>query len=126
MMISASGPSDRVGIAALAATARGAASACGAGGEVAGLVTQVLAEDAASRMTVSSESQQLDLILTMFTVLDELDTAGIAPTAQTIEVRDILRPDVVVPSLPQSVVLANAPERLGEHIVVPAIIGDAG
>ena len=75
---------------------------------------------------VTRMEEQLDLILTMFTVLDELDTAGIAPTAQTIEVRDILRPDVVVPSLPQSVVLANAPERLGEHIVVPAIIGDAG
>lgn len=68
---------------------------------------------------------QLDLILTMFTVLDELDTTAIAPTAQTIEVRNILRADVATPSLPQATVLANAPERFGEHIVVPAIIGDA-
>lgn len=74
---------------------------------------------------VDRMEEQLDLILAMFTVLDELDTTAIAPTAQAIEVRNILRADVVTPSLPQATVLANAPDRLGEHIVVPAIIGDA-
>jgi Asp-tRNA(Asn)/Glu-tRNA(Gln) amidotransferase C subunit len=42
-----------------------------------------------------------------------------------ITLENILRPDVVAPSLPQADVLANAPERLGEHIVVPAIIGES-
>ncbi|MFO1539157.1 MAG: Asp-tRNA(Asn)/Glu-tRNA(Gln) amidotransferase subunit GatC [Chloroflexota bacterium] len=67
---------------------------------------------------------QLDLILSMFAVLDEVPTDAIAPTAQTIAVENILRPDVVRPGLMQAEVLGNAPERSGAHVVVPAIIGD--
>lgn len=62
-MITASGPADNIGIAALAGAARSAAAACGASGEVAGLVAQVLAEDALSRMTVATERRALDLLV---------------------------------------------------------------
>lgn len=62
-MISASGPADNIGIAALAGAARHAATAWGAAGEVAGLVTQVLGEDALARMTVATESRLLDLVV---------------------------------------------------------------
>jgi GNAT superfamily N-acetyltransferase len=60
-MITASGPADAVGIAALAAAASASAQGVGATGEAAGLAVRVLAEDAAARMTVSGESAQLDL-----------------------------------------------------------------
>lgn len=60
-MITASGPADAIGIAALAATARATAQAHGAGAEVAGLAVQVLAEDALARMTVAGQNAQLDL-----------------------------------------------------------------
>ena len=53
----------------------------------------------------------------------ELPTDHIAPTAQTIELDNILRDDVVVPSLPVEAVLANVAERDGDFIVVPAILG---
>ena len=44
--------------------------------------------------------------------------------AQTIELENILRDDVVGPSLPVEDVLANAPARDGDFIVVPAILAE--
>lgn len=65
---------------------------------------------------------QLNHILDQYAVLAQLDTEHIAPTAQTIEVDNILRDDVVRPSLAASDVLGNAPAARGEHIVVPPIL----
>ncbi len=67
---------------------------------------------------------ELNHILDQYAILSRLDTDAIAPTAQTITLENILRPDVVTPSLPPEAVLGNAPERSGEHVVVPAIIDD--
>ena len=67
---------------------------------------------------------QLNGILEQYAKLAELDTDAIAPTAQTIELENILREDVVRPSLPAEAVLANAPARQGEFIVVPSILDE--
>jgi aspartyl-tRNA(Asn)/glutamyl-tRNA(Gln) amidotransferase subunit C len=69
---------------------------------------------------------QLNHILDQYNVLTELDTEHIPPTAQTIELANILRADVVTPSLAVDDALANAPERSGDHFVVPAILGGEG
>ena len=66
---------------------------------------------------------QLNHILDQYSILARLDTDSIAPTAQTIELENILRDDVPRPSLPVEEVLANAPERDGDFVVVPVIIG---
>ena len=66
---------------------------------------------------------QLNHILDQYEKLAELDTDDIPPTAQTIELENILRDDVAMPSLPPEAVLANAPERQGDFFVVPAILG---
>ena len=66
---------------------------------------------------------QLNHILDQYRVLAELDTEAIPPTAQTIELENILREDVARPSLTVHEALANAPERDGDHLVVPAILG---
>ena len=66
---------------------------------------------------------QLNHILDQYAKLAELDTDAIPPTAQTIELENILREDVAQPSLPHEAVLANAPERDGDFFVVPAILG---
>jgi aspartyl-tRNA(Asn)/glutamyl-tRNA(Gln) amidotransferase subunit C len=66
---------------------------------------------------------QLNHILDQYAKLAELDTDAIPPTAQTIELENILREDLVTPSLPVEAVLANAPERDGDFFVVPAILG---
>ncbi len=66
---------------------------------------------------------QLNHILDQYAVLTRLDTEHIAPTAQTIELENILRDDVVTPSLPVADVVGNAAEHDGSQIVVPAILG---
>ena len=66
---------------------------------------------------------QLNHILDQYAKLAELDTEAIPPTAQTIELENILREDVARPSMPPEDVLANAPERDGDFFVVPAILG---
>jgi aspartyl-tRNA(Asn)/glutamyl-tRNA(Gln) amidotransferase subunit C len=71
-------------------------------------------------------ARQLNHILDQYAILADLDTDGIAPSAQVIELENILRDDTVRPSLPIEAVLANASERSGDHIVVPAILGEAG
>ena len=67
---------------------------------------------------------QLNHILDQYAVLQTLDTEHIPPTAQVIELANILREDVVQPSLSVDEALANAPERSDTgHFVVPAILG---
>ena len=69
---------------------------------------------------------QLNHILDQYAVLSQLDTEGIAPTAQTIELENILRDDTVRPSLPADDVLGLAPERSGPYFIVPPILGEHG
>jgi len=66
---------------------------------------------------------ELNHILDQFTTLSQLDTDAIPPTAQVIEVENILREDVARTSLTVDEALANAPARVGGHVVVPAVIG---
>jgi aspartyl-tRNA(Asn)/glutamyl-tRNA(Gln) amidotransferase subunit C len=67
---------------------------------------------------------QLNHILDQYTKLAELDTDAIPPTAQTIELENILRDDLAIPALPVDEVLRNAPESSGGFIVVPPIHGE--
>jgi aspartyl-tRNA(Asn)/glutamyl-tRNA(Gln) amidotransferase subunit C len=69
---------------------------------------------------------ELNHILDQYAILAALDTERIPPTAQTIELANILRDDTVLPSLSPDDALANAPDRLGYHFVVPAILGGDG
>jgi aspartyl-tRNA(Asn)/glutamyl-tRNA(Gln) amidotransferase subunit C len=67
---------------------------------------------------------QLNHILDQYAILAEVPTDHIAPTAQTIELENILREDVVGPSLPLEAVLGNAVATEGDLIEVPAILGE--
>ena len=66
---------------------------------------------------------ELNHILDQYAILAQLDTDAIAPTAQTIELENILRDDVVGSSLPVEAVLANAAATDGPFIAVPPILG---
>ena len=66
---------------------------------------------------------QLNHILDQYAKLSELDTSAIPPTAQTIELENILREDVAGPSLAVEQVLGNASATDGDFIVVPPILG---
>lgn len=54
--------------------------------------------------------------------LNELDTDGVEPLVHAIELSNVLRPDVLAPSLPRDQSLANAPRTDGKHFLVPAIL----
>ena len=66
---------------------------------------------------------ELNHILDQYAKLSELDTSAIPPTAQTIELENILREDVAGPSLAVAEVLGNAPTTDGDFIIVPPILG---
>ena len=66
---------------------------------------------------------ELNHILDQYAQLAELDTEAIPPTAQVIELENILRDDVARPSMDPELVLVNAPARDGDAFVVPAILG---
>jgi aspartyl-tRNA(Asn)/glutamyl-tRNA(Gln) amidotransferase subunit C len=85
---------------------------------VAHLARLGLTEDELARL-----EGQLNHILDQYAILAQLDTEAIPPTAQTIELENILRDDVARPSLPVEDVLANAPDREGDFIRVPPILG---
>jgi aspartyl-tRNA(Asn)/glutamyl-tRNA(Gln) amidotransferase subunit C len=85
---------------------------------VAHLARLGLTEDELARL-----EGQLNHILDQYAKLAEVDTDAIPPTAQTIELENILREDVARPSMDPERVLANAPARDGDFFVVPAILG---
>jgi aspartyl-tRNA(Asn)/glutamyl-tRNA(Gln) amidotransferase subunit C len=66
---------------------------------------------------------ELNHILDQYAVLAGLPTDEIPPTAQVIELENILRDDVAGPSLAVDEALANAPLREGDLVVVPPVIG---
>jgi aspartyl-tRNA(Asn)/glutamyl-tRNA(Gln) amidotransferase subunit C len=75
--------------------------------------------DAAERERMQA---QLGQILEYVQVLQRLDTTAIPPTAQVIPLRNVMRPDVVQPSLPVESVLANAPAHEDAFIRVAAVL----
>jgi len=68
--------------------------------------------------------EQLSAILDYAAILQRLDTDHIAPTAQVIGIKNVMRPDTVRPSLPVEDVLANAPSRRDGYFCVPPVLGE--
>ena len=72
-------------------------------------------------------AEQLSRILEHIDRLSEVDTESIPPTAQVVEVRNVMRDDDPRPCLTQEAAISNAPEADGGFFVVKAIQeGDPG
>ena len=67
-------------------------------------------------------SEQLSNILENFEILQRVDTKGIPPTAQSIALQTVVRSDEVAASLPQSEILANAPQKQEDYFRVRAVL----
>jgi aspartyl-tRNA(Asn)/glutamyl-tRNA(Gln) amidotransferase subunit C len=76
-----------------------------------------LTEEEMARM-----QDQLSSILDHISVLEDVDTDAIPPTAQVIELQNILRDDVAGDPLPVEDVLRNAPRSEGGFIKVNAVL----
>jgi aspartyl-tRNA(Asn)/glutamyl-tRNA(Gln) amidotransferase subunit C len=57
--------------------------------------------------------------------LNEIDTQAIPPTAQVIALRDVMRDDIVRPSLPVEDVLRNAPQSEDGMFKVNAVLDES-
>jgi aspartyl-tRNA(Asn)/glutamyl-tRNA(Gln) amidotransferase subunit C len=66
---------------------------------------------------------QLESILEYVAKIGEVDVTGVPPMAHALPLANVLREDVVEPSLPIEKVLQNAPETDGRFFKVPKVIG---
>ena len=65
---------------------------------------------------------QLSDILGNFEILKQLDTADLPPTAQSIALQNVFRPDEAKPSFPAEDILANAPQRESGSFKIRAVL----
>ena len=65
---------------------------------------------------------QLNRILEAIGQLQSVDTSSVGPTAQVIELENVMRPDEPRPSIDREAALANAPLREGPHLRVPVVL----
>ncbi|MBA2452505.1 MAG: Asp-tRNA(Asn)/Glu-tRNA(Gln) amidotransferase subunit GatC [Chloroflexia bacterium] len=84
---------------------------------IAALARLGLSQDEMERMR-----EQLSVVLDHISMLEEVPTEDIPPTAQVIELQNIMRDDVVEPSLSQEQVLLNAPRSEDGFIKVKAVL----
>ena len=67
-------------------------------------------------------SAQLGDVLDYMAQLNEVDVAGIEPTAHAFPVTNVWADDVAQPGLPVEEALRNAPARQGAMIAVPKVV----
>lgn len=84
----------------------------------------ILARLGLSEAEVDRFKDQLSHILESFEILQQVDTSGVPPTTHPITLENVLRSDEVADSLPQNMVLANAPRKDGDFFKVRAVLGD--
>ena len=66
--------------------------------------------------------RELDGILSYIDTLRALQTDGVEPTSHAVPLTNVMREDEPRPSVPQTDMLANAPDPSGEFFRVPRII----
>ncbi len=67
-------------------------------------------------------TQDLNVILTHFEILQRLDTREVPPTAHAMVLQNVFREDAVRPSLPREAVLREAPDARDEFFLVPRVV----
>lgn len=67
-------------------------------------------------------AEQLSHIMDNFEVLKQIDTTGVVPTAQSIPLKNAMKPDEVTPSLPTREILANAPQKEADCFRIRAVL----
>jgi aspartyl-tRNA(Asn)/glutamyl-tRNA(Gln) amidotransferase subunit C len=68
--------------------------------------------------------EQLSAILDYAARLDELDIAGVPPTASAVALTNVLRQDVIQPCLPVEEALFNAPRQAQNQFLIQAVLDD--
>ncbi len=87
--------------------------------KVAGLARLDLPEE-----KIATYTGQLERILEYVAHLEQVDTEGVPPTTRAVEVVNVTRDDVVVPTEVREDLLNEAPLREGDFFRVPKILAD--
>lgn len=75
---------------------------------------------------INRYAEQLSDILDYAERLQQLDTDAIPPTASVLPLRNVLRPDVALPSLPREEALANTADQAEGQFRVDAVLDEDG
>lgn len=81
-----------------------------------------LARVALTEDEITRYSEQLSNLLENFEVLQQVNTEGVPPTAQSVALQSVMRDDTVAPSFPPEAILANAPRREGDCFRVRPVL----
>ena len=81
----------------------------------------LLARLGLSEAEVEKFRLQLSNILENFEILNQVDTTDLLPTAQSIALQNVLRPDEAKTSFPVEDILANAPQKEDNCFKVRAV-----
>ena len=71
-----------------------------------------------------SLSKEFTVILDAVARVQEVASADVAPTSHPLSLRNVFRPDVVVPSLSPEDALSGAPAQEDQRFRVPQILGE--
>ncbi|WP_457008085.1 Asp-tRNA(Asn)/Glu-tRNA(Gln) amidotransferase subunit GatC [Geodermatophilus sp. SYSU D00965] len=82
-----------------------------------------------SRLALSDEeldhfAGQLSAVLDAVAQVGKADVEDVPPMTHAVPLTNVTRPDVVMPSLPRDVVLAEAPAAEDDRFRVPQILGE--
>lgn len=86
---------------------------------VANLVRLGISEEEAQKF-----SGQFSSIIDYFNMLNEVDTENVPPASENPNNKNVLREDVVQPSMDREEFLKNVPQREGGYVKVPTVLGD--
>jgi aspartyl-tRNA(Asn)/glutamyl-tRNA(Gln) amidotransferase subunit C len=68
--------------------------------------------------------EQLSAVLDYAAMLNELDIENVPPSAHAVEQKNVMRNDVVEPSLPIDEVLFNAPQQAENQFLIQAVLDE--
>ena len=69
-------------------------------------------------------SHQFTAIIDYFHLLNEVDTEKVTPACETSNTRNVMREDIVQPSMPHADFLKNVPHQDGSTVQVPLVFGE--
>ena len=80
-----------------------------------------------ARLSLSEEQvkrfqNQLSDILDNFSILSEINTQGVIPTAQPFDIQNVVEQDIVQSSLNYTEILLNAPDSQGKNFKVHVVL----
>jgi len=87
-----------------------------------GMAEQLTLDEVSRVAFLARLTTDLNGILGQFARLQELDTQGVPPTSHSLPLQNVLREDVVRPSLPREQATANATDKRDGNFIVPQIM----